>query len=177
LVEIDIKNSQPLFIGLVAKAAGVDCDEYLRLCEADLYRHLADASGFTRQQVKEQLMKRALFSTNHAPAQKLPVKRLFDKLFPEMAEFIRQQKKGQRTEGDDTPHGKLAIKAQYQESKFVIYTVCERIRKERPGCWIATIHDSILSLPDNVEYVLAVMRDEFRKLGVSPRLEPRQPGA
>ena len=57
-----------------------------------------------------------------------------------------------------------------------IYTVCERIRKERPDCWVATIHDSILTLPDNVEYVLSVMRDEFGKLGVAPRLEPRQPG-
>lgn len=176
LIEIDIKNSQPLFIGLVAKAAGVDCDQYLRLCEADLYQHLADGGGFTRQEVKEQLMKRALFSPNHAPAQKLPVKRIFDKLFPEMADFIREQKKSQRTADDDRPHGKFAIKAQYQESKFIIYTVCERIRKERPDCWVATIHDSILTLPGQVDYVLAVMRDEFAKLGLNPRLEPRRPG-
>ena len=39
------------------QAAGVDCDDYLRLCESDLYQHLADVGGFTRQQVKEQLMK------------------------------------------------------------------------------------------------------------------------
>jgi hypothetical protein len=176
LVEIDIKNSQPLFIGLLAKAAGVDCDEYLRLCETDLYQHVADTGGFTRQEVKEQLMKTALFSPNYAAAQKTPVKRLFDKLFPEMATYIREQKKCQRTEDNDRPHGRFAIKAQYEESKFVIYTVCERIRKERPDCWVATVHDSVLTLPDNVDYVLAVMRDEFGKLGVAPRLEPRQPG-
>jgi hypothetical protein len=35
-VEIDINNSQPLFIGLVARAAGVDCDEYLRLTVTSL---------------------------------------------------------------------------------------------------------------------------------------------
>jgi hypothetical protein len=169
LVEIDIKNSQPLFIGLIAKAAGVPCDDYLRHCEADLYQHLADQGGFTRAEVKRQLMKTALFSPNYAPAQKLPVKRLFDRLFPELAAFIRGQKKGK-------DHGRFAVKAQYEESKFVIYTVCDQIRRERSDCWIATIHDSILTLPQHVEYVLAVMKEEFGKLGVSPRLKPRHPG-
>ena len=177
LVEIDIKNSQPLFVGLVAKAAGVPCDEYLRLCEADLYQHLADKGGFTRQQVKEQLMKRALFSPNFAAAQKLPVKRLFDRMFPAMAAYIREQKKGEKTKANDKPHGKFAIKAQHEESKFIIHTVCNRIRKERPDCWLTTIHDSVLVRPDDVEYVLAVMTEEFARLGVSPRLEPREPGA
>ena len=177
LVEVDIKNSQPLFVGMVAKAAGVPCDEYLRLCEADLYQHLADKGGYTRPQVKEQLMKRALFAANFAAAQKLPVKRLFDKLFPEMAEFIREQKKGQKTKHDQKPHGRFAVAAQYEESKFIIYSVCNRIRKERPDCWLATVHDSILTLPDNVEYVISVMTEEFARLGVSPRLEPREPGA
>jgi hypothetical protein len=177
LIEIDIKNSQPLFIGMIAKAAGVDCDDYLRLCETDLYQFLADRGKFTRSEVKLQLMKRALFSPNYARCQRMPVKRLFDRLFPEMAEFIREQKKGEKTTDDDRPHGKFAIKAQYQESKFIIYTVCERIRREKPDCWITTIHDSILTLPENVDYVLSVMKDEFTKLGVSPRLEPRQPGA
>jgi hypothetical protein len=101
---------------------------------------------------------------------------LFDRLFPEMAEFIWQEKKGERTKDNERPHGKFAIKAQYEESRFVIYTVCERIRKERPDCWVATIHDSILALPDDVEYVVSVMKDEFSKLGVAPRLEPHQPG-
>ncbi|MGD0383148.1 MAG: hypothetical protein ABSA77_06495 [Thermoguttaceae bacterium] len=131
LIELDIKNSQPLFIGLIAQAAGVDCDDYLRLCETDLYQFLADRGKFTRSQVKEQLMKRALFSPNYAAAQKLPVKRLFDKLFPQIAEFIRQEKVGEKTTDDKKPHGQFAIKAQYAESKFIIYTVCERIRREK----------------------------------------------
>ena len=102
LIEIDIKNSQPLFIGLVAKEAGVDCDDIFAFAKPTS-TNLADRGKFTRQQVKVQLMKTALFSPNYAAAQKLPVKRLFDKLFPEMAEFIREQKKGQRTEDDDRP--------------------------------------------------------------------------
>ena len=122
-------------------------------------------------------MKRALFSANHSRCQGLPVKQLFDNLFPEMAEFIRQEKKGERTKDDEKPHGKFAIKAQYEESRFIVYSVCDRIRRERPDCWISTVHDSILTPPNNVEYVLSIMRDEFVRLGVSPRLEPRQPGA
>jgi hypothetical protein len=134
-----------------------------------LYQYLADQGNFTRAEVKQQLMQRALFSPNYAPAQKLPVKRLFDRLFPAMATFLREEK--QRKD-----YGAFAIKAQYQESKFVIYTVCERVRRDKPDCWIGTVHDSVLILPQHVEYVLAVMKEEFAKLGVAPRLEPRQPG-
>jgi hypothetical protein len=76
----------------------------------------------------------------------------------------------------DRPHGRFAVKAQYEESRFVIYSVCERIRRERPDCWVATVHDSILTPPDTVDCILAVMREEFARLGVAPRLEPHQPG-
>ena len=169
LVEIDIKNSQPLFVGLLAKDVGVDCEDYLRLCEQDLYQHLADVGGFTRKDVKTQLMQRALFAGNRHRYQRLPVKRLFDRLFPAMAKFLKEQKKGE--------HNQLAIAAQYRESRFIIYTVCERIRKEQPECWVATIHDSVLCLPDMADYVLRVMREEFDRLGVKPRLEPRLLGS
>jgi len=77
-------------------------------------------------------MKRALFSPNHARGQKLPVKRLFDKLFPQMAEFIRQEKAGEKTQDDDRPHGKFAIRAQYQESKFIIYTCVNESVRNNP---------------------------------------------
>ena len=169
LVEIDIKNSQPLFVGLLAKDAGVDCDDYLRLCEQDLYQHLSDVGGFTRKDVKTQLMQRALFAGNRHRYQRLPVKRLFDRLFPAMAKFLKEQKRGE--------HNQLAIAAQYRESRFIIYTVCERVRKERPECWLATIHDSVLCLPDMADYVISVMREEFDRLGVKPRLEPRELGS
>ena len=69
------------------------------------------------------------------------------------------------------PRNRLAELAQRNEADFVIFKVCDRIRKENPKCFIATIHDSILMVAESVDFVLGIMRDEFEKLGVRPRLE------
>lgn len=172
LVQIDIKNSQPLFIGLAARKAGVEDRRYLDLCQQDLYQHLAHLGGLSRQEVKEQLTQKALFAGNRSPHQRLPVKRLFDREFPQMARFIRETKDVRRAADNPRPHNKLAKLAQKTEANFLIYGgVCERIRREEPGCWISTIHDSVLVQPEWAEYVGGVMLEEFGKLGVQPRLE------
>jgi len=61
--------------------------------------------------------------------------------------------------------------SQRAESKFIIHTVCDRIRRERPDAFVATIHDSVLVLPSDADFVVAVMKEEFAKIGLSPRLE------
>jgi hypothetical protein len=178
LVQIDIKNSQPLFIGLAARKKGVEDRHYLDLCQQDLYQHLADRGGWTRNEVKEQLTQAALFASNASRHQRLPVKRLFDEAFPRIARFIHDMKAGEKTDDNPKPHNALAKLAQKTEANFLIYGmggitpgVCERIRNESPNCWIGTIHDSLLVLPEMAEYVRGVMLEEFAKLGVRPRLE------
>ena len=172
LVQLDIKNSQPLFIGLAAKRYGVEDVRYLDLCQQDLYQHLADRGGFTRQDVKDQLTQKALFATNGSPYQRLPVKQLFDAEFPKMARFIRDMKDEKKTTTNPKPHNALARLAQRSEANFLIYGgVCERIRREKPDCWLGTIHDSLLMLPESAEYVRGVMLEEFGRLGVRPMLE------
>lgn len=178
LVQIDIKNSQPLFIGLAARKMGVEDRRYLDLCQQDLYQYLAEQGGWSRKEVKEQLTQAALFAANASPHQRLPVKRLFDQEFPKVARFIQDMKAGEKTDDDPKPHNALAKLAQKTEANFLIYGtgsitpgVCERIRNERPDCWIGTIHDSLLVLPETAEYVRGVMLEEFAKLGVRPRLE------
>ncbi len=179
LVQIDIKNSQPLFIGLAARKDGFEDRRYLELCQADLYQHLADRGGWTRKEVKEQLTQAALFAANTSRHQGLPVKQLFDAEFPTMARFIREMKDGKKTVANPKPHNKLAKLAQKTEANFLIYGmgkltegVCERIMRERRDCWVGTIHDSLLVLPGDVDYAMSVMQGEFAKLGVQPRLVP-----
>jgi len=171
LVEIDIKNSQPLFIGLAAKEKGVVDERYLELCQQDLYQYLADKGGWDRKRVKQQLTQQALFASNYHDAQRSPVKMLFDSEFPRIAEFIRRQKVGKKTDQNPKPWNKLAELAQRKEADFVISKVCDRIRQENPKCWVTTIHDSILTVPQFLDLVMAVMRDEFAKLGVEPKLK------
>ena len=171
LVEIDIKNSQPLFIGLAARDGGVVEDErYLRLCEDDLYQYLADKGGWDRKTVKKQLTQMALFAPNNHHSQRSPVKKLFDAEFPAIADYIRRQKNGTATT-NPKPWNRLAKVAQTMEAKFIIGGVCDRIRKESVDCWVSTIHDSILTQPESVDLVLGIIREEFTKLGVKPRLE------
>lgn len=175
LAEIDIKAAQPLFLGLLAHHKGIPgANHFLRVCQSDLYQYLADKGNWSREQVKEHLMKRALFSPNNSLWQKTAVKMLFDREFPEMARFFRQAKYGRKTKENPKPHNKLARMAQKAEVNFVIFTVCECIRKERPECWLITIHDSILCRPRDGEFVRGVMLEEFGKLGVCPRLEVRR---
>jgi hypothetical protein len=68
-------------------------------------------------------------------------------------------------------HKKLALELQGREANIIVYTICERIRKEQPDCFLSTIHDSILFSANNAEYVQGVMRSELGKLGVKPKLE------
>ena len=42
---------------------------------------------------------------------------------------------------------------------------------ERPELPVLTIHDSILTVPGEVEYVRAVILDEFAKLDIEPALK------
>lgn len=95
-----------------------------------------------------------------------------------MARFIRDMKMGKKTKANPKPHNRLAKLAQKTEANFVIYGmgdvtegVCKRIMREKPGIWLGTIHDSLLMLPENAEYVRAVVCEDFAKLGLAPRLE------
>lgn len=160
-VEVDIRNSQPLFLALCLKANGVEDREYSELCEQGrLYDHIASLGGWTRDEAKEGLIATTFFGKNH---QTNEVKRLFDRTFPAVAEYIR------RTKAKD--YKRLSQQLQRAEAKYIIHGVCDRIRKERPATRLTTIHDSILTTPEAAEYVMVVMAEEFATLGVGPRLE------
>ena len=79
-VEIDIKNSQPTFLAIVAAQRIVEEPEYHRLCEEGrLYDWLAEKGGWSRSYVKEELMAKAFFSKNRYTN---PVKRLLQRRVP-----------------------------------------------------------------------------------------------
>jgi len=172
LVEIDICCAQLLFLAIEARKQQIEgADRFIELCQADIYQHLADLGGLTREQVKEELCQRALFSSNRSKYQQLPAKRLFDAELPQVSQWFRQIKSGKKTKDNPKPHNKLAKLAQRAEAKFVIETVCDRIRRENKEMWIGTIHDAILCLPQDAKYVKLVIMDEFNKLGVIPKLK------
>ena len=172
LVEIDIACAQLLFLAIEAKKQRIEgADRFIELCQADIYQHLADLGGLSREQVKEELCQRALFSSNRSKHQKLITKQLFDAELPQISQWFRKIKSGKKTKDNPKPHNKLAKLAQRAEAKFVIETVCDRFRTENKEMWIGTIHDAVLCLAQDVDYVRMVINDEFSKAGVKPKLK------
>jgi hypothetical protein len=163
LVEIDIKGSQLLFLALEMKRRHLPCGDFLERCQGDVYQYVADHARTTRAKVKQAITQRALFAPNDHRCQRSRIKRAFDRLFPEVAGYIQECKDGD--------HRELAKQLQRAESGFMLRTVCNRLRLERPDLFVVTIHDSILCLPNDAEYIRGVMLDEFGKHGVQPRLE------
>ena len=168
LLELDIKSSQLLFLGLEIEKEGWECGDYLDRCQDDVYRFIAAKAKVTRGEVKKAITQRALFSPNDNRCQKTKIKRTFNQLFPEVAAYIYQAK------AVKDGHRLLAQRLQKAESDFIIKTVCDRIRREKQASFITTIHDSLLFLEKDSEYVKTVVADEFAKLGVKPRLEVKE---
>lgn len=165
LGETDIKNSQPLFLGLAAMRKGVEDRRYLQLCEAgEIYDHLASRLGVLRDSAKNEMLM-ILFAKN---GYKSTAKSVFKLEFPQMAEFIHKVK--------EKDHRRLARQMQEAERRFVVDTVCERLKRQRKEMFITTIHDSIVARKTDCDLVVLVMQDEFAKRGVRPRLEWRDVG-
>lgn len=163
LVEIDIPNSQPLFLIPILQDRGIDCEKYSAIVHKDLYQYLADKAHTTRQAAKDAVIQVVFYGK---PKTKHPIKTLFQKEFPSVYEFIHQTKAKDYT--------KLPKLLQRNEAKFILYNVCERIRIEKPDMFIATIHDSFLHLPQDSSYIQKVLQDEFKRLQLTPKLRIKQ---
>jgi hypothetical protein len=48
--------------------------------------------------------------------------------------------------------------------------LCRKILDQLSGTYIGTIHDSILTTPDQADEVRAIMLREFRRFGLNPTI-------
>jgi hypothetical protein len=151
------------------RRSGVECPEYFELCEKGmLYEDVASHAGTTRSAVKKALTQRALFSTNDAACQRSKIKRSFDRMFPEVAEYLRQAKAVR------DGHSKLAKSLQSAEANLIINRVCGRLRREGRVSFVSPIHDCLMFLPEDGVHVRSAMEQEFSKLGPHPRLKIKE---
>ncbi len=121
--------------------------------------------------MKKLLTQRALFSPNDAPCQRTKIKKTFDKLFPEVAKFLFRAKTVKSHE--QKAGSRLAKTLQSAEADLIIDKVCGRLRREGRVKFVTPIHDCLVFLPEDGDYVKAVMDEEFGKLGIRPKLEPK----
>jgi hypothetical protein len=162
LYQVDIKNSQPLFAVAVLESRGVKCDQYKDVCQSGrLYEHLGALAGLSRADAKHQVISSVFFGRNDSHSRS---RRVLAREFPAVWAGIQAIKAADYTE--------LAKLLQRAESDFIIRRVCNRLRKDHPKMFVATIHDSILTdSPENAATVLDTMRDEFAQIDLTPKLE------
>jgi hypothetical protein len=59
------------------------------------------------------------------------------------------------------------------EAHFIYDRICCRIETERPQIFLGTIHDALVTTPDQADYVRRVMTDEFAWVGVTPTIRDK----
>jgi hypothetical protein len=135
-----------------------DLIEYLEVCQSGhLYEHLV-SNGMDRDGVKREIFAAVYFGRLY----RNELWTRFEAEFATVGRMLRRLK---------TPHYQHAARLmQSYESTMMIAIICARILAERPELPIITIHDSILTVPEGVEYIRQVMLEEFGKLGITPIL-------
>jgi hypothetical protein len=136
--------------------------------QARFYERVAETARMTRDEVKSHVL-RFFYCDDVLWGKKGKVlrvqypetARVFDAvegLYPEIIPYLKAGK-----EGD---YRRLAHNMQRAESYYMFQMVCRRIQNERPETFLATIHDSLLVKPDDVDYAYGVMMNEMRSLGM-----------
>lgn len=159
IVPQDTYDSAQLQHSAVKQEEYPDLHEYIELCENGQFYESLMESGEDRRAFKEKFYGDVFFGKNCYDSK---LKDRFERQFPSMAKMLKEVKKS------NYRHSSWLM--QNYEATIFIYTICKRIKNERPELPVFTIHDSILTLPDSVEYVESVIMDEFRKLGIKPTL-------
>jgi hypothetical protein len=144
--EVDISNSQPLFLTvlmknemLINKLIQKDVTNYIELVEKGLiYQYIMEKGNIKEREDAKVLIYKVLFGPNDET--KIENK-LFSSLFPTVYEFIRNFKE---VNGD---YKSLSHKLQLLESDFIYNKVIKHIMNTYPKIKLFTIHDSII-VPD-----------------------------
>jgi hypothetical protein len=140
-----------------------DVKEFVELCEQgilydDLMRRL-NIPAKRRDSFKRLFFSQVFFGKIKTTGR---VRELFARDFPNVYKAINNLKR--------KDYRQLAYLLQAHESKIMIDIICRRILDEMPGTFIATIHDSIMTIPDKAEVVKMIMVREFQRFGLNPMI-------
>jgi hypothetical protein len=164
--EIDIPNSQPLFLNKIIDDSGtkwVDPNELALFKELTLsgtyYQFIMSQIGSTNRSKIKEMTYKVLFGKN-MPNSKAD--KIFKNIFPTIHNFIKLYKK---EKGD---YRVLAYQLQKAESNLIFNKIVRQIKEYSPDIKIITVHDSIIvpkSRKDEVEAIFKLrLLEEFRVL-------------
>lgn len=161
LAEVDIKNSQPLFFGVLLKKTlphiNGDTERYFDLIVSGLlYEDIVEKSKISTRKDAKLLMYKILFGDNANDNKKL--NKIFKKLYPSVHEYILEFKEEKQN------YKELAYKLQKMESNFLFNTVIKEIYETYPEIVLFTVHDSIMFPKSYQEKVEEIFYKHFKKL-------------
>lgn len=126
---------------------------------------IEDVPGSELREIAKEITFSAIYSPNRSIGYNKPMQ-LFKQLFPNVFKIYSLIKKG------SSNHPALSICLQRFEADLVLNDACRRIAEDRPDVFIATLHDSIITTEDNVDYVEKALSNVLReRLGVKPPLK------
>ena len=158
--EIDIPNSQPLFLTKIIDMDSnlVDQKELLLFKElttsGTYYQYVMNQLGEKDKKKVKEMTYKVLFGRNIANSK---VDKNFKKLFPTIHQFIKNYKK------ENGDYRVLAYDLQKAESDLVFNTVIKKVMQFYPEIKLITIHDSIVIPRKYKEEVNQIFEIELKK--------------
>lgn len=121
--------------------------------------------SINKRKIAKEITFTTFFSPNNAIAYEDSI-RIFKSKFPNVYKVFSLIKRGRKK------HNTLAIALQRLEAELVLHRVCKIVNRLSPNIPIFTLHDSVITTVDNVQYVKRIMIKVLKKqIGVKPKLK------
>ena len=157
--EIDIKNSQPLFLSKlinIVNTKWVKSDElelFSSLVEnGEFYGYLSNNLNLTGKEESKKLVYKVFFGQNRKGSID---DEKFISLFPTIHNFIKLYKR------ENSDYRSLSHHLQRMESDLIFNKIIKRLMISNPDLKILTIHDSMIVSEDNKEIVNQILLEEM----------------
>jgi hypothetical protein len=156
--EIDIANSQPLFLAKLIYEINTkwvdkeELDKFIFLTTSGrYYQYLMDNLNINNKKEIKEITYKILFGRNHHNSK---YDRMFKKLFPTIHNFIKLFK------SKNNDYRSLSHELQKMESNFIFNNVVKKIYEYSDEISIITIHDSIIMKKSNKNIVKTIFENE-----------------
>jgi hypothetical protein len=159
-VEIDIKNSQPLFLCKLIEEYGpgiVDPEEYklfkILTFSGNFYQYMMDNSGIRDRKEMKEIVYKVFFGKNF----KTKADKMFGDIFPTVHKFIKSYKKERGN------YRVLSHNLQNLESDLIFDRIVGEIMESHPEIKIITVHDSLICRKKYRTIVEDIFHDNLKK--------------
>lgn len=158
--ELDIQNSQPLFLAKLIKDSGtkwVRDDEFDFFKELTIngtfYQYLMEALDINKRNDVKKLTYKVLFGRNMKSSK---MDQLFESLFPTIHNFIKLYK------SDSGNYKTMSYDLQKSESNLIYNKIIRNIMENYPEIKIITVHDSIVFPKRYKDIVTNIFENELK---------------